>query len=109
MNQKSKVSGHLSSLISDEVSKPAKSNNKPATKKAKAKNENKNSMEYGIRDGFTRKTIVLRKSMLDKIRIISALENKKITDFFDEVLTDKIKAFEKKHGKVEVYPQTRAK
>ena len=45
-----------------------------------------NSLEKGLRDGWTRATFVLRKDYLSKLKAVSYWDRKKIKEVIDEAL-----------------------
>ena len=45
-----------------------------------------NSVEKGLRDGWTRATFVLRKDYLSKLKAVSYWERKKMKEVIDEAL-----------------------
>jgi uncharacterized protein YnzC (UPF0291/DUF896 family) len=50
-----------------------------------------NSLEKGLRDGWTRATFVLRKDYLSKLKAVSYWDRKKMKEVIDEALGDYLK------------------
>lgn len=74
---------------------------RPKSKKAKADPQKKtSSVTMGLRDGFTRSTIICNIETLAKVREIAYLERTPLMDIFEDALNAYVTKYENKHGEV---------